>query len=88
MFHRIGKYYLGLNNQCRQNSCAVNDALTIRPGMGREMPSVIFARSYVNGQPVPYAVDLAGLHAHGWDPLIPTVPGVYDGLQGESRCLP
>ena len=31
-----GKYYLGLNNQCHQCSCAVNEALTMRLGMGRE----------------------------------------------------
>lgn len=31
----MGKYYLGLNNQCRQSSCAVYYALTIRLGMGR-----------------------------------------------------
>ena len=31
-----GKYYLGLKNQCRQRSCAVNEALTMRLGMGRE----------------------------------------------------
>ena len=31
-----GKYYLGFNNQCRQRSCAVNEALTMRLGMGRE----------------------------------------------------
>ena len=62
----------------------LKDVLTMRLGMGREMSSMIFFRSHVNGQPVPYAVDLAGLHAHGWDPLIPTVPGVYDGLQGDA----
>ena len=48
--------------------------------MGREMSSVTFFHSHVNGLLVPYAVDLVGLNAHGWDPLIPTVPGVYDGL--------
>jgi hypothetical protein len=31
-----GKYYLGLKNQCRQRSCAENEALTMRLGMGRE----------------------------------------------------
>ena len=31
-----GKYYLGFNNHCRQCSCAVNEALTMRLGMGRE----------------------------------------------------
>ena len=59
-----------------------NDTLTIRLGMGWEMSFVTFFHLHVNGQPVPYAVDLAGLHAHGWDPLMPTVTGVYDGLQG------
>jgi hypothetical protein len=33
---------------------------------------------------LPFAVGLAGLHAHGWDPLMPTVTGVYDGLQGAA----
>ena len=35
------------------------------------------------------AVDLVRLHAHGWDPLIPTDAGVYDGLQEAPRyvCL-
>jgi hypothetical protein len=32
----------------------------------------------------PYAVGLAGLHAHGWDPLVSTVTGVYDGPQGAA----
>ena len=49
--------------------------------------SVIFSRPHVNGQPVTYAVDLAGLHAHGWDPLIPTDTGVYDGLQEAPRYV-
>jgi hypothetical protein len=34
-----------------------------------------------------YAIGLAGLHAHGWDPLVPTVTGVYDGLQGAAKVL-
>ena len=46
--------------------------------------SVILSRLRVNGQPVAYAVGLARLHAHGWDPLILTDAGVYDGLQGAS----
>ena len=44
--------------------------------------SVIFSRPRVNGQPVTYAAGLARLQAHGWDPLIPTYAGVYDGLHG------
>ena len=46
-----------------------------------------FFLSHINGQTEPYAVDLAGLHAHGWDPLMPTDSGVYDGLHGEPRYL-
>ena len=46
--------------------------------------SVTFSLSHVNGQPEPYAVGLAGLHAHGWDPLMPTDSGAYDGLQGDA----
>ena len=34
-----------------------------------------------------YAVSLAGLHAYGWDPLIPTDAGVYDGLQEAPRYV-
>ena len=48
---------------------------------------VIFSRPCVNGQPVAYAVGLARLHAHGWDPLIPTDACVYDGLQEAPRYV-
>jgi hypothetical protein len=34
---------------------------------------------------LPFAVCLAGIRAHGWDPLVPTTTGVYDGLQGVPR---
>jgi hypothetical protein len=34
---------------------------------------------------LPFAVCLAGIHAHGWDPLVPTATGVYDGPQGAPR---
>jgi hypothetical protein len=40
-------------------------------------------RMSTNSQP-PYDVGLARLHAHGWDPLVPTAAGVYDGLQGTA----
>jgi hypothetical protein len=40
-------------------------------------------RMSTDSQP-PYAIGLAGLHAHGWDPLVPTVTSVYDGLQGAA----
>jgi hypothetical protein len=32
-----------------------------------------------------FAVCLAGICAHGWDPLVPTATGVYDGPQGAPR---
>jgi hypothetical protein len=31
-----------------------------------------------------FAIGLARLHAHGWDPLVPTATGVYEGLQGAT----
>jgi hypothetical protein len=34
---------------------------------------------------LPFAVCLAGICAHGWDPLVPTATGVYDGPQGAHR---
>ena len=54
---------------------------------GPGLLSVIFSRLCVNGQPVTYAAGLARLQAHGWDPLIPTYAGVYDGLQGAPRYV-
>ena len=49
--------------------------------------SVIFSRPRVNGQPVTYAVGLARLHAHGWEPLIPMDGSVYDGMQEAPRYI-
>jgi hypothetical protein len=40
-------------------------------------------RISMDSQP-PYDVGLARLHTHGWDPLVPTVAGVYDGMQGAA----
>jgi hypothetical protein len=34
---------------------------------------------------LPFAVCLARIRAHGWDPLVPTATGVYDGPQGTPR---
>ena len=33
------------------------------------------------------STDAGGLHAHGWDPLIPANAGVYDGLQEAPRYV-
>jgi hypothetical protein len=32
-----------------------------------------------------FTVCLARIRAHGWDPLVPTATGVYDGPQGTPR---
>ena len=48
---------------------------------------MIFSRPCVNGQLVAYAVDPARPNAHGWDPLVPTDAGVYDGLQEALRYV-
>jgi hypothetical protein len=32
-----------------------------------------------------FTVCLARIRAHGWDPLVPTATGVYDGPQGAPR---
>jgi hypothetical protein len=34
---------------------------------------------------LPFIVCLARICAYGWDPLVPTATGVYDGPQGASR---
>jgi hypothetical protein len=34
---------------------------------------------------LPFTICLAGIRAHGWDPLVPTTTGVYDGPQGAPR---
>jgi hypothetical protein len=36
------------------------------------------------GSQLPFAIGLARLHAHGWDPLVTTTTGVYEGLQGAT----
>jgi hypothetical protein len=51
--------------------------------LGKSAGSSSFRMS-MNSQ-LPYAVGLARLHAHGWDPLVPMATGVYEGLQ--RGCL-
>jgi hypothetical protein len=34
---------------------------------------------------LPFAICLAGVCAHGWDPLVPMATGVYDGSQEAHR---
>jgi hypothetical protein len=37
---------------------------------------------------LPFAVYLTRIRAHGWDPLVPTATGIYDGPQGAPRLSP
>jgi hypothetical protein len=52
-------------------------------GMGKSYVSSL-VRISMDTQ-LPFAVCLAGIRAHGWDPLVPTATGVYDGPQGAPR---
>ena len=82
----MGKYYPVHNHKYSQSSHAVNKAIPY--GMEWDVEIICdLLPPCVNGQRVAYAIGLARLHAHGWDPLIPTDAGVYDGLQEEPRYV-
>jgi hypothetical protein len=50
----------------------------------RKLSVSSLVRMSMNTQ-LPFAVCLAGIRAHGWDPLVPMATGVYDGPQGGPR---
>jgi hypothetical protein len=50
--------------------------------MGRESHLHLLSFACQRTLQLPFAICLAGIRAHGWDPLVPTATGVYDGLQG------
>jgi hypothetical protein len=52
---------------CRKN-CVIQETWN---GMGKSSVSSLVRMS--TGSQLPVAVGLARLHAHGWDPLVPTV---------------
>jgi hypothetical protein len=49
--------------------------------MGRESHLYLFLFARQRTRQLPFAVCLARIRAHGWDPLVPTETGVYDGPQ-------
>jgi hypothetical protein len=63
----------------RRKNCVVQETWN---GTGKSSVSSSVRMSTAS-QP-PYAVCLARIRAHGWDPLVPTVTGIYDGLQGAA----
>jgi hypothetical protein len=73
------------------DSCVVQRTLTMRSimALGKSAGSSSFRMSM--GRQLPYVIGLARLHAHGWDPLVPTATGVYEGprqfylVRGMSR---
>jgi hypothetical protein len=56
-----------------------------RLGMGRESHLYLLLFACQRALQLPYAVCLARVRAHGWDPLVPTATGVYDGMQEAPR---
>jgi hypothetical protein len=65
--------------------CTVKTVLSKRLGMGWESHLYLLSFACQQTLQLPFAVCLAGIRAHGWDPLVPTTTGVYDGLQGAPR---
>jgi hypothetical protein len=53
--------------------------------MGRESHLYLLSYACQRTLQLPFAVCLTRIRAHGWDPLVPTATGVYDGPQGELR---
>jgi hypothetical protein len=53
--------------------------------MGRESHLYLLSFACQRTLQLPFTVWLAGIRAHGWDPLVPTTTRVYDGLQGAPR---
>jgi hypothetical protein len=53
--------------------------------MGRESHLYLLSFACQRTLQLPFAICLARIRAHGWDPLVPTTTGVYDGLQGAPR---
>jgi hypothetical protein len=67
--------------------CAVKTVSSRRLGMGWESHLYLLSFTCQWTLQLPFAICLAGIRAHGWDPLVPTATGVYDGLQGAPRYL-
>jgi hypothetical protein len=59
--------------------------LFLRAWNGTEKSSVSSLVRMSTDTQLPFAVCLARIRAHGWNPLVPTATGVYDGLQEAPR---
>jgi hypothetical protein len=53
--------------------------------MGRESHLYLLSFACQRTLQLPFAVCLVSIRAHGWDPLVPTATGVYDGPQEAPR---
>jgi hypothetical protein len=58
---------------------------SMRLGIGQESHLYLLSFACQRTLQLPFAVCLARIHAHGWDPLVPRATGVYDGPQGAPR---
>jgi hypothetical protein len=64
----------------RRKNCVVQE---IWNGTGKSSVSSLIRMSM--DTQLPFAIYLARIRAYGWEPLVPTATGVYDGLQGAPR---
>jgi hypothetical protein len=53
--------------------------------MGQDSPLYLLSFARQRTLQLPFAVCLARIRAHGWDPSVPTTNGVYVGPQGVPR---
>jgi hypothetical protein len=65
--------------------CAIKTVSSRRLGMGQESHLYLVSFACQRTLQLSFVVCLAGICAHGWDPLVPTATGVYDGPQGAPR---
>jgi hypothetical protein len=64
---------------------AVKAVSSRRLGMGWEIHLYLLSFACQRTLQLPFAACLAGIRVHGWEPLVPTATGVYDGPQGAPR---
>jgi hypothetical protein len=64
----------------RHKNCVIQETWN---GTGKSAVSSLVRMS--TDTQLPFAIYLVRIRAHGWDPLVPTATGVYDGPQGAPR---
>jgi hypothetical protein len=64
----------------RRKNCVIQETWN---GMGKSSVSSLVRMSMDTSATFHHS--LAGIRAHGWDPLVLTATGVYDGPQGAPR---